>query len=58
MANNEISEDDRKTLFVYGITDEVDQEILYELFQNVSLRSKMVFTHHTNVEMTKLRIFF
>ena len=36
MANNEISSDDRKTLFVYGITDEVDQEILYELFQNVS----------------------
>ena len=32
----EITPEDRQTLFVRGITDQVDEEILYELFQNVS----------------------
>ena len=30
------NEQDAQTLFVRGITDEVDEEILFELFQNVS----------------------
>jgi len=33
------SEQDKQTLFVRGITEEVDEEILFELFQNV--RSKL-----------------
>ena len=31
------NEQDAQTLFVRGITDEVDEEILFELFQNVSI---------------------
>ena len=31
------NEQDAQTLFVRGITDEVDEEILFELFQNVSM---------------------
>ena len=33
------NEQDAQTLFVRGITDEVDEEILFELFQNVSIIS-------------------
>ena len=32
------NEQDEQTLFVRGISEEVDEEILFELFQNVSLR--------------------
>ena len=31
------NEQDEQTLFVRGISEEVDEEILFELFQNVSL---------------------
>ena len=39
------NEQDAQTLFVRGITDEVDEEILFELFQNVSkvLMTKSLF---------------
>ena len=36
MNSQEISEEDRQTLFVFGISKDVDEEILYELFLNVS----------------------
>ena len=35
MSSQEISEEDRQTLFVAGISKDVDEEILYELFLNV-----------------------
>ena len=35
-SQNEGTEQDRQTLFVRGLTDKVDEEIIYELFQNVS----------------------
>merc|ERR1712029_1063597 len=34
MSSQEISEEDRQTLFVAGISKDVDEEILYELFLN------------------------
>ena len=34
-ANEEISDEKRKTLFVMGISEQVDEEILYEMFINV-----------------------
>ena len=40
MNNSEISEEDRQTLFVAGLNKDVDEEILYELFLNVSLLTK------------------
>ncbi len=30
------SEDEKRTLWVGGISEQVDEELLYELFQNVS----------------------
>lgn len=36
MSSQDISEEDRQTLFVFGLSKEVDEEILYELFLNVS----------------------
>jgi RNA recognition motif-containing protein len=43
------NEQDAQTLFVRGITDEVDEEILFELFQNVSmLISKRFNDKHTS----------
>ena len=44
MSSQEISEEDRQTLFVAGISKDVDEEILYELFLNV--RYFLVFTIH------------
>ncbi len=32
------NDEDARTLYVRGITDEVDEEILFELFQNVSTK--------------------
>ena len=39
------NEQDEQTLFVRGISEEVDEEILFELFQNVSEILKILTLH-------------
>ena len=40
------NEQDEQTLFVRGISEEVDEEILFELFQNVSLICTMYVSNY------------
>jgi hypothetical protein len=35
-SNPDLSDEQKQTLFVSGITDQVDEELLFELFINVS----------------------
>ena len=42
MAPEEVDIEQRQTLWVGGLNEKVSEEILYELFQNVSLKSNAV----------------
>jgi RNA recognition motif-containing protein len=42
MAPEEVDIEQRQTLWVGGLNEKVTEEILYELFQNVSLKDNTV----------------
>eukprot|EP00093_Oithona_nana_P004774 04774.XXX_103925_105205_1 [CDS] Oithona nana genome sequencing. len=53
MNSQEISEEDRQTLFVFGISKDVDEEILYELFLNAGPLFKVNIPMDHNTKQKK-----